>query len=258
MNKEYGVYLLLASGYNQIHGNYIGYSDRCGVNIGNYWPCDGNSLMENTIYQNKNLGVYIQDSSDTIISRNNFIQNKIDASFKNCFGTVWDYNYWNESRNLPKVIQGEKNMIPWLNFDWHPESQPYNYTNNRFQIDVKSIMIKKYENLNSNLNLPSTFSWNNINGIDFTTSVKNQNPAPTCEAYALCASLETIAQYQIGHPFECDLSEAHLFFNSGGTCDWGVDIQETDMGFQMKVVFLIHIDLLTSFMRVFLVGKIVQ
>ena len=47
--------------------------------------------------------------------------------------------------------------------------------------------------------LPSYFSWRNINGIDYATPIKNQAPAPTCEAYGLCASLETLMQYQMGN-----------------------------------------------------------
>jgi len=78
----------------------------------------------------------------------------------------------------------------------------------------------------SNANhLPSYFSWRDINGIDYTTPVKNQEPCPSCEAYALVAILETLVQYKVGYPFGCDLSEAHLFFCSGGTCKWGVDIK---------------------------------
>ena len=74
--------------------------------------------------------------------------------------------------------------------------------------------------------LPSSFSWRDINGTDFTTAIKNQAPAPTCEAYALIAAVDTLIQYQVGYPFDCDLSEAHLFFYSGGTCDWGVDVKD--------------------------------
>jgi len=70
--------------------------------------------------------------------------------------------------------------------------------------------------------LPASFSWRNINGTDFTTPIKNQAPAPTCEAYALVAAVETLVQYEAGYPFGCDLSEAHLFFYAGGTTDWGV------------------------------------
>ena len=47
-----------------------------------------------------------------------------------------------------------------------------------------------------NNELPSYFSWQNINGDDYTTPIRDQSPAPTCEAYALCASLETLIKYQ--------------------------------------------------------------
>lgn len=69
--------------------------------------------------------------------------------------------------------------------------------------------------------LPDTFSWTNINGIDYTTPIKDQSPAPTCEAYALCAALETIMQYETGELFQPDLSETHLYFYAGGTYEAG-------------------------------------
>ncbi len=70
-------------------------------------------------------------------------------------------------------------------------------------------------------NLPTSFSWTNVNGIDYTTPIKDQSPAPTCEAYALCAALETIIQYQTEELFQPDLSEAHLYFYAGGTYEAG-------------------------------------
>jgi len=69
--------------------------------------------------------------------------------------------------------------------------------------------------------LPTYFSWRNINGIDFTTPIKDQSPAPTCEAYALCASLETIMQYQLREIYNPDLSETHLYFYPGGSYEKG-------------------------------------
>jgi parallel beta-helix repeat protein len=69
--------------------------------------------------------------------------------------------------------------------------------------------------------LPSSFSWRDINGTDFTTSIKDQTPIPSCETFAFVAAVETMLQYQIGFPFECDLSEAHLFFYSDGNVSWG-------------------------------------
>jgi hypothetical protein len=69
--------------------------------------------------------------------------------------------------------------------------------------------------------LPLFFSWRDINGTDFTTPVKNQAPAPTCEAYALVAAMETLMQYQTDSLFEPDLSETHLYFYAGGTYEAG-------------------------------------
>ncbi|PNX45770.1 MAG: hypothetical protein BV456_13175 [Thermoplasmata archaeon M8B2D] len=69
--------------------------------------------------------------------------------------------------------------------------------------------------------LPSQFSWRDINGTDYTTPVKNQAPAPTCESYGLCASLETLMQYTLGEVYTPDLSETHLYFYAGGTYERG-------------------------------------
>jgi len=69
--------------------------------------------------------------------------------------------------------------------------------------------------------LPSSFNWRDINGTDFTTDIRNQAPYPSCETFAILAAVETMVQYKIGYPFGCDLSEAHLFFWSGGNIDWG-------------------------------------
>ena len=77
----------------------------------------------------------------------------------------------------------------------------------------------------STLSLPSSFSWRDVDGVDYTTSVKNQAPCPSCEAYGAVAALETMVQYEVGYPFDCDLSEMHLFLWSGGTCRWGVNLQ---------------------------------
>ncbi|RLF56979.1 MAG: hypothetical protein DRN27_08675 [Thermoplasmata archaeon] len=82
------------------------------------------------------------------------------------------------------------------------------------------------ENSNQNSDLQPIFSWRNIDGVDYTTSVKDQRPVPTCEAYALVAAIETLIQYQVGYPFDCDLSETHLFFYPGGTADWGVNVTD--------------------------------
>lgn len=65
--------------------------------------------------------------------------------------------------------------------------------------------------------LPPSFDWRDINGVDYTTPIKNQAPAPSCEAYAFCAVLETMMQYQMQEIYTPDLSETHLFFYAGGS-----------------------------------------
>lgn len=69
--------------------------------------------------------------------------------------------------------------------------------------------------------LPSSFDWRNIDGIDYTTPIKDQSPAPTCEAFAICAALETKMQYQLKELYTPDLSENHLYFYAGGTIQEG-------------------------------------
>ncbi|MBU0497084.1 MAG: right-handed parallel beta-helix repeat-containing protein [Candidatus Thermoplasmatota archaeon] len=79
----------------------------------------------------------------------------------------------------------------------------------------------EYKSIDIATNLPSSFSWRDINGVDFTTPIRNQAPFPSCETFAITAAVETMVQYAVGYPFGCDLSEAHLYFYSGGNTDWG-------------------------------------
>jgi len=88
-------------------------------------------------------------------------------------------------------------------------------------------------NAEETLVLPSSFSWRDINGVDFTTPIRNQIPYPSCESFALVAAIETMVQYKVGFPFNCDLSEAHLFFFSGGNILWG-SYPENDTKFLKK------------------------
>ncbi len=131
------------------HGNMI-----CGNNItqnsGGIYLRDSNENMifENDICDNYR-GIVLTDqqatSSQNTVSRNTFENNRqIDASFlaaQNFPGkNVWDDNYWNRARSLPKLIVGTKKVflipgapfhfpgfwisIPWVNVDWHPALEP--------------------------------------------------------------------------------------------------------------------------------------
>ena len=81
--------------------------------------------------------------------------------------------------------------------------------------------------------LPEYFNWRDINGVDFTTPIRTQQPYASCETFAFVAALETMVQWEVGYPFGCDLSEAHLYFWSGGNRDWG-SFPENDTNFLVE------------------------
>ena len=83
-----------------------------------------------------------------------------------------------------------------------------------------------HENLN-NENLPDAFDWRDIDGKNFITPVKNQQTCQSCCTFAALAVLEAVVQIEYDTIFECDLSEAHLYFCSGASCDNGIGIPDT-------------------------------
>jgi len=89
------------------------------------------TIKNNIISSNDIYGVYLLRSSGNVILENNFINNNISASFKyksSNFCNIWNKNYWDRPRLLPKAIFGflfEENSIPWVEFDWHPAKNPY-------------------------------------------------------------------------------------------------------------------------------------
>ena len=91
----------------------------------------------------------------------------------------------------------------------------------------KDMIIKDTQSYN---NLPTHFSWLDVEGQDFVTPIRNQKRLPSCETFAIVAAVETMVQYKVGYPFGCDLSEAHLYFYSGGNTDWG-SFPENDTNF---------------------------
>jgi parallel beta-helix repeat protein len=245
-NKIHGIWLLRGSVYNTFTENLIQYNKNKGIHIqlfcfnnsfinnqisnngegmriGSHWSCDNNLIQHNNILDNEGYGIILADSLNTRVIENNFINNTIHAYFKDCENSYWNQNYWGKSINSALLIKGKKNNLPWFNIDWNPASNPHeiksNITHNNINQPITSI-------INNYHTFPESFSWTNVNGYDYTSPVKNQIPTPTCEAYALCAVLETLVHNEINQNIGCDLSEAHLFFYPGGTADWGVDVTE--------------------------------
>jgi parallel beta-helix repeat protein len=222
-NNGHGILIQLYSQNNTISRNHIKENQRSGIYIGFYWQCSDNIVSENTIELNHEYGISLYDSQNIQITSNDFIGTQTNAYFNDCNYNTWNDNYWNEPRDRPYLIIGKNGIIPWINFDLNPASQPhkYHYLNKAY---AKDLTYKpRYVN-NILTDLPSSFDWRNINGTNYVPEAKNQIPAPLCETYALCAALETIVNFKLGSPYDCDLSEAHLFFYTGGTCDWGVEV----------------------------------
>ncbi len=72
-------------------------------------------------------------------------------------------------------------------------------------------------NLSVNFLAPPSWDWRSY-GI--MTPVKNQGACGSCVAFACNGAFEAIIKWKTG--VTVDLSEAHLFFCSGGTCDEGM------------------------------------
>jgi len=132
-NNNYGIFLDGFSSANTIIGNNITSSNRSSI----YLDCsDGNTITGNTI-SNNDRGVFINQSWENIIQKNNFLNNIHDSSFLYNLNQIltlkrnnWRQNYWNRPRLLPKLIFGEfiigsTYTIPWINIDCRPAKEPY-------------------------------------------------------------------------------------------------------------------------------------
>lgn len=66
---------------------------------------------------------------------------------------------------------------------------------------------------------PDSWDWRNVGGTNYVTSVKNQAGCGSCVAFGTIGAFEAVIKVN-GGPMT-DLSEAHLFFCGGGSCDDG-------------------------------------
>ncbi len=168
LRNEYGIVIDQGFGI-QVFDNTIT-KNKCGIRLSGEWfRCFNNSIYGNEISENKNgiriesgfmggacrnniylnnitgnnRGIYIRSFFDSgfpnknNISKNNFLDNKINAFFycgwlfsnKN---NIWIGNYWEKPREKPYIIFGAIDtfllliQIPWINIDWHPAQEPYN------------------------------------------------------------------------------------------------------------------------------------
>jgi C1A family cysteine protease len=72
-----------------------------------------------------------------------------------------------------------------------------------------------------NYDLPDKFDWRDVNGIDWTTPIRNQKNCGSCVAFGVLGALESVLQIKSNNTYKPDLSEANLFFCGDGSCNNG-------------------------------------
>ena len=89
-----------------------------------------NNNINRNIFQDNKIGILAQDSSHNSVLNNSFIMPLPSGEtgwiiyilvFQIRSNNIWDGNYWNEPRSLPKPIFG----IFGIDIDWNPAKEPY-------------------------------------------------------------------------------------------------------------------------------------
>ncbi len=130
-NAKEGIFIEgIGSTVNTVSGNNVS-----GNQVGIRMTTGGtNTIKNNNIQGSAMEGLLIKSSSDNVITFNNFIGNKRQASFQLSSRDTWDSNYWSNwigfkltqplFQKFPKAIFG----FPRIYFDTHPQKVPYNLT----------------------------------------------------------------------------------------------------------------------------------
>jgi len=127
-NFNYSGISLIISNNNTISHNTISYSSSYGYGI-ILSHSNNNDILENSFIENR-FGIEIRHSKNNNILRNNFLDNKRSAKFYALSpdsNNIWDCNFWNQGRILPKLIFGSYHLendriwVHWFNIDWHPQ-----------------------------------------------------------------------------------------------------------------------------------------
>jgi len=123
-----------------VQGNLISHSYYAGIILERV---ENTKIKYNTIQENEHTAIILKNSNNNIISYNNFLRkneqfleenpsklkfNRRLAFFQNSKGNIWDKNYWDQYRILPKIILGKKGnnaLSIELNIDWHPSKKQY-------------------------------------------------------------------------------------------------------------------------------------
>jgi nitrous oxidase accessory protein NosD len=118
-----GAVLLGGSDNNIIYGNVL---ETCRMGVVFEVDCDENIVSYNN-FNFTGIVIYIVWSNSNRIEYNNFVNRGKITTFVSSHRTRWYGNYWeNLPKGFPKIILGVNlYCIPWVNFDWHPATGPY-------------------------------------------------------------------------------------------------------------------------------------
>ena len=124
--RDRGIQISSGSKNTTIRRNIVEY---CNPGIMVYGATN-TKIIENNFSCNE-VGIAVVNSLFTIVSHNNIIDNTYSAGISDAHICIWYENYWNDWHiPLPKPIIGEIGIIfsiPWVQFDWHPLMQPYEW-----------------------------------------------------------------------------------------------------------------------------------
>jgi len=126
-NSIGGMLFFYESNNNIITGNRI-MDDDPFFSVGILLVATSNIIIRLNTIQNNSFGLLILQCKNSIIEKNNFIDNRIHVYFSFIFRNFWDSNYWDNWIGFgPKIIFGSFGsiVIPWFNFDWRPAGEPY-------------------------------------------------------------------------------------------------------------------------------------
>ena len=132
----------------------------------------------------------------------------------------------NENMTNENKLEKIKNAIKENNAQWtagfNSIFTPDGENGKRFPgCQKEMIPIYEYVIIESCFSLPDSFDWRNVDGKNYITPVKVQGPCSSCAAFGTIGALEAVVQIEYDEIFDCDLSEAFLFFCGDGSCDTG-------------------------------------
>jgi parallel beta-helix repeat protein len=128
---------MYSSSNNIVSGNNVSYNDY-GLSL--WEDSNNNEVSRNNFVNNERYCIAILESGRNNISQNNFIESgrrnvKLLFSIWTLKRNKWNGNYWSNSKEQPHIIIVRVSIrrpgfvglsiIPWINIDWNPASEPY-------------------------------------------------------------------------------------------------------------------------------------